>query len=143
MHVSTATAARGERSEDRVVTIARDDAVAVILADGAGGVSGGAMAADALRDAAVSHFERAKDWFDMRALSAVLVDVDRSANGETTAVMVVVAPYALVGVSVGDSEAWVIRARDVDRLTSSQDRSRLGSGRARPVVFHRRGLEGT
>jgi len=63
-------------------------------------------------------------------------------GGETTGVVVVVAPYALGGVSAGDSEAWIVGDREIDRLTSKQDRARLGSSRARPVMFHRPKLAG-
>src|SRR5262249_22122991 len=46
-----------------------------------------------------------------------------------------------VGVSVGDSEAWVV-GRRADRLTEKQDRARVGTGRCRPMTFHRRTLDG-
>jgi hypothetical protein len=147
MNVSTATAAHGDCSEDRVVTLQRDDAIAIVLADGAGGRAGGAEAADAFVDAAVAWLERSRDWFDARALAAIFTDVDatlsRSGGGETTGIVAVVAPYALSGVSAGDSEAWAISNARIERLTSPQDRARIGSSRARPVVFHRRALEGT
>jgi len=147
MKLSTAIALKGERSQDRVVTLERDDVVVIVVADGAGGRPGGEAAADAFVSAAVAWLERARDWFDGRALSDVFTDVDaalwRASGGETTGVVVVVASYALAGVSAGDSEAWAIAGERIDRLTSSQDRSRVGSSRVRPVVFHRRALEGT
>lgn len=144
MQLSTATAAHAARSEDRVVTRERDEVVAIVLADGAGGRSGGAEAADAFVDAAALWLERSRDWFDFRALAKVFIDVDGQLHdGETTGVVVVVAPYALCGVSAGDSEAWMITERAIDRLTAKQDRMRVGSSRVRPVVFHRKALEGT
>ena len=97
--------------------------------------------------AAVAWLERSRDWFDARALSRIFTDVDealwRASGGETTAIVAVAAPYGLCGVSAGDSEAWVIADEKIDRLTALQDRARVGSARARPVVFHRRALEGT
>jgi serine/threonine protein phosphatase PrpC len=57
--------------------------------------------------------------------------------GETTGVVVVVGSSGVTGVSVGDSEAWVVSAKSVDDLTYRQGRSRLGSGRAVPVGFRR------
>ena len=147
MKVSTAIASKGERSQDRVVTLERDDAVAIIVADGAGGRPGGAEAADAFVHAAVAHLERARDWFDVRALADVFSGVDRAlcraSGGETTAIIVVAAPYALCGVSAGDSEAWIVGQANIDRLTANQDRARVGSAGVRPVMFHRRAFEGT
>ncbi|HEY2368472.1 MAG TPA: hypothetical protein VGH87_18875, partial [Polyangiaceae bacterium] len=42
----------------------------------------------------------------------------------------------------GDSEAWVVNEHAIDRLTSKQDRARLGSSRVRPAIFHRPKLAG-
>jgi serine/threonine protein phosphatase PrpC len=144
VEVTTASAACGERSEDRLVTTRRDDATAIVLADGAGGLVAGAAAADAFCDAVMKHLERARDWFDVRALATVFESVDASLSvGETTAVVVIVSPHAMAGLSAGDSEAWVIRGAHIDRLTASQNRARVGSRRVRPVLFHRRWLAGT
>jgi len=147
MKVSTATAAHGEVSEDRVTTLERDDVIAVVVADGAGGRPGGAAAADAFVTAAVAWLEGSRDWFDARALAEVFTDVDaalwRAGGGETTGVVAIVAPYALVGASAGDSEAWIVHDAEVDRLTAQQGRARIGSSRVRPVAFHRRALVGT
>jgi len=62
--------------------------------------------------------------------------------GETTCVVVVVGPMGIVGVSAGDSEAWVVTASSIDDLTLHQKRARLGSGRAAPVAFERPALDG-
>jgi hypothetical protein len=48
--------------------------------------------------------------------------------GETTGVVVVVSPAGLIGVSVGDSAAWLITGTGIDDLTAGQRRARLGSG---------------
>jgi hypothetical protein len=91
-----------------------------------------------------SRLERSRDWFDVRALASVFTQVDATLHiGETTGVVAVLAPYALCGVSAGDSEAWMITEHAIDRLTAKQDRARVGSARVRPVVFHRKALEGT
>ena len=78
---------------------------------------------------------------------ALFTKVDREIatseqGGETTAVVVVLSPRGIIGVSAGDSEAWVITADHVDDLTAGQNRDRLGSGRARPVAFSRPSLDG-
>ena len=63
-------------------------------------------------------------------------------SGETTGVVLVVGADGLTGVSVGDSEAWSVAPASLDDFTRSQERARLGSGRAAPVAFRRRSLDG-
>jgi serine/threonine protein phosphatase PrpC len=72
------------------------------------------------------------------------VDVSLAAQraGETTGVVVAVGRGGIAGVSVGDSEAWIVTPKSIDDLTRSQERPRLGSGRAVPVGFQRRTLDG-
>jgi hypothetical protein len=67
----------------------------------------------------------------------------RTLGGETTAVLVVLGEHGIVGISAGDSEAWVVSPKEIDRLTEAQTRQRIGSGRGAATPFHRRGLEGT
>lgn len=62
--------------------------------------------------------------------------------GETTGVVVVVTPRGLLGVSAGDSEAWVITASGIDDLTTAQNKKRVGSGGAPPASFFRPTLDG-
>ena len=144
---ATATVSAGARSEDRAAVFEHDDALVVVVADGAGGVAGGGAASDAVVDAARARVEeRPFDPYDIRAWSDLLVTADatlaRSKDaGETTAIVVVLGPYGIAGVSAGDSEAWIVGPR-IDRLTESQDRTRLGTGRARPTRFHRRMVDG-
>lgn len=143
---ATAMASNGE-SEDRIAVIEREDVLVVVLADGAGGMQGGATAADTFLTAVRARLAMPIDPYDMRAWSELFAATDASLHdvlgGETTAIIVVVGESGIAGVSVGDSEAWIVSGASIDRLTSTQDRRRIGSGRAKPVVFHRRALEGT
>jgi PPM family protein phosphatase len=145
-------AARSEGSQDRGDVFARGTTAVLVVADGAGGLGGGAGASDVL-------LERARDavldaGFDLLAPAAwvrLFREVDaalaRGAAGETTAVVVVLAEGATLCVTAGDSEAWLVGAA-VDRLTEgartaeSDRRVRLGSGRAEPVFTLRGELEG-
>ena len=144
---AAASAPAGPRSEDRAEVFEHDDTLIVVVADGAGGLAGGAVASDALVQAVRSRItERPFDPYNIRAWSDVLTAADAELTrskeaGETTAIIVVVGPYGVVGVSVGDSEAWVVGQRS-DRLTENQERARLGTGRCRPTTFHRRQLDG-
>lgn len=140
------TASSRPHSEDRAEAIEHDDALVVVVADGAGGVTGGATASEAVARAVRARVaERPFDPYNVRAWSDVLsstdADLARASAGETTAVVAVVGPHGVVGVSVGDSEAWMV-SRRADRLTDRQDRARLGTGHCKPAPFHRRSLEG-
>jgi serine/threonine protein phosphatase PrpC len=144
----TCTLASGRRnSEDRAEVFHRGSDLVVVVADGAGGMRGGARASAALienvRSVAADHSLNVHDdglW------SGLLMEADAALAarrvGETTGVVVVVGTGGVTGVSVGDSEAWVVSAKSVDDLTRHQERPRLGSGRATPVVFHRAGVGG-
>jgi serine/threonine protein phosphatase PrpC len=141
--VSTAQSSRSG-GEDRFSVIENAAGLVVVMADGAGGMGHGDAAADAFIAAGGEHAKSTRDPFDMRAWTDLFARCDGTVGatgGECTAVIVVVGDL-VAGVSVGDSEAWIVRGCDADRLTELQSRARLGSGRARPVMFHRRSLEG-
>jgi PPM family protein phosphatase len=149
-HAVVALGRRAEKeSEDRVLAIDRGDngdVVFLAIADGAGGRAGGAAAADAFMDAVRAAVDTMRDLFDVRAWADVLNRVDHQLAeiGETTAIVMAVSTYAIMGVSVGDSEAWLLDCNatpdEIERLTERQSKARLGSSRSRPVPFHRRGL---
>lgn len=134
-------------SEDRAAVIERGEALVVVVADGAGGVRGGAVASGALVEAvgealndAAFDLENTDAWKYL--LNKKDAELAKRMTGETTAVVVVLMPDRLIGVSVGDSEAWVVRATDIDDLTGGQNKARLGSGRAAPITFVRGTLDG-
>jgi hypothetical protein len=135
------------RSEDRAEVFERGDALIVVIADGAGGVRGGAVASEALVDKvrAVVH-DAAVNIQDVALWTTVFTEVDAALTaktaGETTGVVVVLGLVGLVGVSAGDSEAWIVTANAIDDLTARQMRARLGSGQAAPVGFRRAALGG-
>jgi serine/threonine protein phosphatase PrpC len=108
---------------------------------------GGALASTALVETARSVAENsALDVHDADLWVALFKEVDLKLGarmaGETTGVVVVVGPNGVTGVSVGDSEAWIVTARSVEDLTRSQERYRLGSRRAVPASFQRPSLDG-
>jgi serine/threonine protein phosphatase PrpC len=112
-----------------------DGATLIVLADGAGGIGGGELAASMVVDAF-----RGASAFDVAANLESLdarVAADRRA-GETTAVVVAMMGETLWGGSAGDSEAWLFHARDhqvEQELTRRQGRKRIGSGCARVQSF--------
>jgi serine/threonine protein phosphatase PrpC len=149
--VAHALACSSEPGEDRLGVFDHGGALVVVVADGAGGVSGGGRAADLVvelvRDAVAAPAIdplRAEGWVDLLSRADALLEADHDA-GEATGVVVVVTEDFLVGASGGDSGAWVVHTEGtIDDLTVRQHRKlRLGSGRARPVSFSRPGLAGT
>jgi serine/threonine protein phosphatase PrpC len=134
-------------SEDRVEVFERNDASVVVVADGAGGVRGGALASKALVETARAVTRNASlDVHDTALWTVLLKEVDATLAakmaGETTGVVVIIGSKGLMGVSAGDSEAWIVTATSVDDLTMGQKKARLGSGRALPISFHRPGFDG-
>jgi PPM family protein phosphatase len=140
VHVS---ASNRERSEDAAEVFECGDSLVLALADGAGGIHGGATASRALVAAVrsavkdpASSITDARYWAELlRMTDAALA---KHSGGETTGIVVVLSKGKLVGVSTGDSEAWVISSKGVDDLTVSQNtHQRLGSGSAVPTTFER------
>jgi PPM family protein phosphatase len=132
-------------SEDRVEIRDQGDRVVIALADGAGGQSGGARAAEF----AVQSILRHVPILDPAAWVSCLAEIDRQLledghGGETTAVAAVITADVVVGASVGDSGAWFIGAGGYENLTAHQQRKPLlGSGVAVPVLFQFGVAEGT
>src|SRR5512132_1249634 len=110
----------------------------MIVADGAGGVGGAAVAAQSICDFIMARVPQAigdpRVWADaLREADAVLTAA--SHGGLTTAVVVEVNGRSICGASVGDSGAWAITDSGIVDLTASQLRKPLmGSGTARPVT---------
>lgn len=108
----------------------------LVVADGAGGTSGGAAAAQAvvdhLRDLSANVVQ---DWVD------VLLKLDRHLSssasfGETTAVVAFVTSEQIIGASVGDSIGWMFALGIWLNLVEDQRRKPLlGSGSAVPIGF--------
>lgn len=143
------TLASNRPSSDRFAEVfERDDALIVVLADGAGGIRGGAVASQLLIEdvrSAVADSAFAIDdvcaWGDLFQASDRALTAKHS--GETSAVVIALGSRGVVGVSAGDCEAWVVSLALVDDLTSGQHtKSRLGTGRAVPVTFQRATLDG-
>lgn len=141
---ASATASFRRGSEDRFAVHDVPGSLVVVVADGAGGIPGGGVAADlALRlvSEAVEHgtFDKfdAESWRELMFHLDAIVASDREA-GETTLVIAAISDdNRIVGASVGDSGAIRIGTScTVEDLTDRQHRKRrLGSGRALPVSF--------
>lgn len=139
---SQLTQAYRNHCEDRVAVIHDDDRTIIVVADGAGGVGYGELAAEiVVREVNDGHKEitTAEQW------EAKLREIDcRIGLGESTAVIVDLRGDAILGASVGDSRAWIIHEGELIDLTAHQIRKPLlGSGNARPTPFSSGPLMGT
>jgi PPM family protein phosphatase len=109
--------------QDRARVFELGDELVIALADGAGGTSNGATAAQALVDAVGALGRTAHDW------SAQLDELDRDpqrlGSGQSTAVIVSIRDGVLSGASVGDSGAWLLQGPSVIDLTEGQQRKPL------------------
>jgi serine/threonine protein phosphatase PrpC len=138
--------------EDRLaVHEVPDGHLVVVVADGAGGMSGGAAAAELVLQVVEARLHEpsfdvldARSWAELLDRADLVIERDRLA-GETTAVVVAISDEGrIVGAFAGDSEAWIISADHVDILTvKATSRTRLGSGKACAIPFEREKLDGT
>lgn len=132
------------RGQDRALVLAYTDRVVLAVADGAGGSTQGAHAAETI-------IERVQACCEGGAFvpEEILRDCDQrlareAASAESTAVLITVDARGIVGASVGDSAAWLVTSIDHVDLTGQQVRKPLiGSGRAVPVSFASGPLDGT
>jgi serine/threonine protein phosphatase PrpC len=147
VHFEAVASSRAE-PRDRVAAFERGDRLVLVVADGAGSIRGGATASQAVVDAVRGAIaDPAFVLDDVRAWGDLLKGVDgkltASLAGETTAVVVSLGPSGIVGVSAGDSEAWVVTPARVEDLTQSQDTKRkIGGGHVTPAPFERHALKG-
>lgn len=141
LETNTTTAPYRKRCEDRVAVIQLPERTVIVVADGAGGVGYGEMAAQAVVDEVQREHTRihsADQWVEL------LHQIDcRISLGESTAVVVDARPYGIAGASVGDSEAWIVRGESIVKLTLNQKRKPLlGSGSATAIPFMHAPLDG-
>ena len=134
---------------DRVEVIAGDGGCVLAIADGMGGRSGAALAAEGWIAAVRVAAEQRQRWTDPDYWLDVMRRADRAIDahpsaGETTAVVMAVTDAGLCGASVGDSGAWMIGDDSFIDLTRGQVRKPgLGTGMAVVVPFRMKRLEGT
>jgi serine/threonine protein phosphatase PrpC len=139
--------AGGNELQDRAEYFRYGSDLIVVVADGAGGMSGGAEAAEFVVQQVRKAIESAS--LKVEELREFLISIDQQMAaaghfGETTCVIVALSTGRITGASVGDSGAWIISRTGIEDLTAHQCRKPfVGSGRAIPVGFDRRGLDGT
>ncbi|MDB4778104.1 protein phosphatase 2C family protein [bacterium] len=142
VETTSATAAYRSVCEDRVAVFGGEDRTVIVVADGAGGVGSGEIAAETVINEVASGYKTVRSGNEW---AGFLHQIDcRISLGESTAVVVDIRPYGIAGASVGDSQAWMIADGQIEDLTKEQVRKPLlGSGTARPVAFTYSGLAGS
>lgn len=132
--------ARSGRGEDRIAVVESSSRRLIVVADGAGGVAGGASAAEAVCGALTDDVSDWASWLEQRdaALAA------KSTGLAAVVVLSISDDGAIRGASVGDCEAWVFGRGEAVNLTAGQVRKPLlGDGGAAPVSFTSRMPGGT
>lgn len=120
------TEAGGKDNQDRGLIVHDGPRLVLCVADGAGGISGGA-------EAATMVMEMVRQWSYQLVSANACVELLRKIDaviaqdaqaGETTCVLVVATPTEIFGASVGDSGAWLIPSQGGHlNLTSGQQRA--------------------
>ena len=139
--------AGGKEFQDRAEFFWCGSNLALVVADGAGGMSGEAEAVQFLVEGVKKKIGSTS--MNMDGLNELLTLLDREmatigAFGETTGVVVVLSDSGLFGASFGDSGAFIFSKTGLENLIANQiSKPFLGSGRAVPISFTRGLLNGT
>jgi serine/threonine protein phosphatase PrpC len=128
----------GGRGEDRLLVEHFGARILAIVADGAGGMGGGAVAAEMACSIAAQRL-RTQSTGTAEGWARCLYEVDQvlaRSGGQCTAVVVEISEGRVFGASVGDSGAWMLNGKAIIDLTENQHRKPLlGSDEAMPMGF--------
>ncbi len=145
--IAMATLAAGSVNQDQVAHVPLGHCDVLLVADGAGGISGGGRASQLLVDGLALVAEQVARGAECCAAWLQKMDSELFCDpvaGESTAVLLVVSQGAVFGASIGDSEAWLVHEGQSYALTARQMRKPLlGSGQALPVSIPIRMWSGT
>jgi serine/threonine protein phosphatase PrpC len=128
--------AKGQ-GQDRVAVIRTTEAVVLVVADGSGGMRGGAEAAEhAVR--MISDAAHQTIALEARSFVSLITRIDTApapGQGQCALVVAAIVGPRIVGASAGDCGAWLI-TDSINVLTDQQVRKPLvGSGSAVPIPF--------
>lgn len=126
---------------DRIKILEKEDYTALLLADGAGGMSGAQEAAEYIIQSLEKQYEGMSKVPHIDTLEPNLRNLDRALQreqyaGNTTCVLIFITEQEVYGVSVGDSRCWLYTDLFQLELTAHQYKQPvLGTGNAVPVAF--------
>jgi len=131
--------------QDQVYVVESFSRTVIAVADGAGGMSGGAQAANTfvrLSSSAAIGLQSAERCH--RLLELIDQEIAKTSDcGETTGIIIIVTPDGLFGAGVGDSAAWLFSGESKELLTNGARKPFLGSGSATPITFSKQAAKGT
>jgi PPM family protein phosphatase len=130
------TVAAGSANQDRIEVQESNGRQIIVVADGAGGVAGGAQAAELLMSEVRTRWQHVQTPnHAIACLRSIDLKMAQMGTGQTTATVVTCIDISILVASVGDSEAWLIGTSSVIDLTEGQIRKPLlGSGTSEPVA---------
>jgi hypothetical protein len=139
------TEAGNPQNQDRGAVIAHGSRQVLVIADGAGGLTGGAEAAEM----AVQLVRQHAGLLDGSGSCASLLQkmdqaIAQASNaGQTTCALAVVTNGEVFGAGIGDSGVWLIGEKTLADLTQGQSRKPfIGSGDAWAVPYARQRVAG-
>jgi PPM family protein phosphatase len=130
--------------EDRAAVVEMDHGCVIVVADGAGGSGGAALAAELVVQMVQDQVPGMTNLLDDLAWCNLLTRIDQAMvsshdRGQSTGVIAAVTANGISGASVGDSSAWLVLPESAFELTGQQiAKPLLGTGRALPVPFSAR-----
>lgn len=131
----------GGRGEDRAAHFLARGRHYFVVADGAGGVGGGALAADCVVESAA---KLARGEYESPIEALINADSELSRHGcLSTGVIVEIDNGFIRGASCGDSVAWLVHQGTVVELTEQQLRKPLLGAGGKPLAFRRSPFLGT
>jgi PPM family protein phosphatase len=136
-----ATATTNSKNQDRATVLEYPQGLLLIIADGAGGMGGGAEAAELVIQIVKEMVEPKTKFSNSLIWQSILQEADtrlltHPIAGETTAVIAAISNNIIYGASVGDSGAFLIQQPADFELTAQQQRKPfLGSGIAIPSSY--------
>lgn len=130
--------------QDRMEILQFGDKTIIVIADGAGGRSGAAQAAEFIIQSVHKNIEKLNSPNDcLRHLCELDLLITRATDcGETTGIIAVVTQDEIYGANVGDSAAWLFMSDGKEELTRIR-KPYLGTGVAAPHQFARKWCGGT
>ena len=126
--------------DERAALVALPAGVLAIISDGAGGMAGGAAAAELLVHEIRAALGEHRELPDGDAISAALVRADgviaaARLAGQTAALVAVVGADRVGGATVGRCQALLLREQEVRTLSTAGRQPLLGTGAAQPRPF--------
>jgi len=138
--ISSYVESSSDYGEDCVGIANSGNAILLCVADGAGGTSGGKMAAEIMVES-ISYLGVLEGFSSPDDFESFLRKLDQDIYetkdaGETTAIIGLITSNTIFGASIGDSECWMFSSDFDYELTKHQKRKPLlGSGSAIPIGF--------